>query len=83
MSGLPYRGEIIDLDAPPTEPAGGQLIDAHDRFTTAPQRPQPRCRDCDQPGILYVLPHVDHRRRKPWPQPYWLCQAHAATSTTC
>lgn len=41
MSGLPYRGEIIDLDAPPTEPAGGQLIDAHDRFTTASQRPQP------------------------------------------
>lgn len=72
----PYRGEIVDLDAPREDPAGGQLIDAHSRFTTPPRPQQPRCRDCDEPGIHYVMPHVDHRRQKPWPQPYWLCAAH-------
>lgn len=33
----PYRGEIVDLDVPREDPAGGQLIEAHSRFTTAPR----------------------------------------------
>lgn len=63
----PYCGEIVDLDAPREDTAGGQLIDAQSRFTT-PRRPQqPRCRDCGEPGIHYVMPHVDHRRASPGP----------------
>lgn len=74
---LSYRPDIIDLDAPPDTEA--RVIDAHDRFTRAPQHP---CRECGQPASIYVLPNVDHRRRQPWPQPYWLCDIHAETSTT-
>lgn len=51
------------------------VIDARARFAGI----EHRCRDCDQPGVAIVFPHVDHRRRKPWPQPYWLCAEHSAT----
>lgn len=90
--------EIVDLDAPgpgaaaeptctdrellddTTAHSGGRVIDAHDRFTKT--EPQQLCRECGQPATHLVLPHVDHRRRKPWPKPYWLCSTHADTAET-
>jgi hypothetical protein len=54
------------------------VIDARDRFT---KRANHQCRDCARPGVTFVLPRVDHRRRKPWPQPYWLCVAHTPETT--
>lgn len=51
------------------------VIDARHRFKQLPP-----CRECGQPGTTIVLPRVDHRRRKPWPQPYWLCRTHEETS---
>ena len=55
---------------------GGQVIDARDRFwESGDMHP---CRECGEPGTTVVLPHVDHRRRKPWPQSYWLCSQHSS-----
>ena len=53
----------------------GQLIDARDRFR-GPVHEHP-CRECGEEGTALVLPHIDHRRRKRWPQPYWLCSEHS------
>ncbi len=55
----------------------GQVIDAHDRFTQPATPQQHPCRECGHPARQLVLPHVDHRRRKPWPKPYWLCGTHS------
>lgn len=48
------------------------VIDARTRFGLT-------CRRCDQPAAVIVYPHVDHRRRKPWPEPYGLCDKHKYT----
>lgn len=56
---------------------GRRVIDARARF--AQRRKAARtgtCRFCSKPGTTVVLPRVDHRKRKPWPQPYWLCDTH-------
>lgn len=45
------------------------VLDAKTRFG-------PVCH-CGKVGTAVVFPHVDHRRKKPWPQPYWLCDEHA------
>ncbi|SKF35884.1 Uncharacterised protein [Mycobacteroides abscessus subsp. massiliense] len=53
-----------------------RVIDARSRFTKAPARSE-TCRECGAPGSVIVLPNIDHRRRKPWPTQYWLCDEHA------
>lgn len=34
------------------------------------------CRVCGRSAVTVCFPHIDHRRRKPWPQPYGLCGEH-------
>lgn len=53
----------------------GKVIDAHNRFRSTGRDPQ--CRECSEVGTVIVIPNIDHRRKKPWPQTYWLCDEHA------
>jgi len=55
--------------------AAGNVIDARDRFGRSGGSAS--CRECGAVANVYVMPKVDHRRRRPWPQPYWLCDEHA------
>lgn len=59
-----------------TARCGGRVIDARSRFTRSADRSD-TCRECGAPGTVIVLPNVDHRRRKPWPTQYWLCDEHS------
>lgn len=54
----------------------GRVIDARLRFKKVADRSD-TCRECGAAGTVIVLPNVDHRRRKPWPKQYWLCNEHA------
>lgn len=60
-----------------THPLGARahVIDARNRFQKT--KSSESCRECGEPGSTIVLPDVDHRRKKPWPQPYWLCNKHS------
>ena len=50
----------------------GELVEASSRF-----RPDgPRCRFCPAPATVVHFPHVDHRRRGPWPESIWTCAEH-------
>lgn len=53
------------------------VIDAHNRFGSTTRDPQ--CRVCSEVGTVIVIPNIDHRRKKPWPKTYWLCDEHAET----
>lgn len=62
--------DMVDENAVPDR---GRVIDARARFPGLVNRAEYPCRECGKEGTALFPPHVDRRRRKPWPQPYWLC----------
>lgn len=71
-SAAPHAGAAARGDVPGV---GAQIIDARARFRGSGAHHA--CRECGEPGTVVVLPRVDHRRKKPWPEPYWLCSRHS------